>query len=164
MASRPRAWSDNDISQVLATTVQQKVDLLGNMSAFDNKTVVRMIGRLHAFPNDLIAQVDGAMKVDIAVGVTSLEAFAAGIFPDPDDASEQPIHGWLYRTQMVAIKEHATGTTNEYQHTDTLQFDVKGSRKVDRGVLFLVTESNNITGATAFDVRLTGMWRCLALT
>ncbi len=162
---RHRLWGDRNISVTLVPTVSQQLVLLANLSGGDTKTLVRLIGRLVAQPNDLVAQVDGSMVVDIGIGVVTDQAFAvAGAsMPDPTLAAQQPARGWLYKQQMVVTKEHATGTTNEFTHIDTLQFDLKAARKVDRGTLFVRFEANNLTGASPFDVRLAGVIRALCL-
>ncbi len=146
--------------------VVQKVDLLVNLTALDTRTAVRIIGRFVWQPNSISGQVDGSMKVDIGIGVATQEAFTAGgaSLPNPSIETQQPARGWLYKQHMITTKEHASGVENELTFIDTLMFDVRAARKVDRGILFLATESNNATGATSFDGRLTGTIRVLCLS
>jgi len=164
--ARPRAWGDTHLSLALLDGVVQEKDLLVNLASSDTRTVVRLIGRLNAQPNSISGQVDGSMVLSIGIGVVAAEAFAVQgtAMPNPSIVTEQPARGWLYKSTMVVTKEHASGTENEYTFIDTLAFDVRAARKIDRGVLFFSIESNNATGATAFDVRLSGVIRALCLS
>jgi len=163
---RERSWSDSRISVNLAPIVPQQVDL--NLAGPDGNTltVVRLVGRLYAFPNDLQAQVTGGMRIEVAIGVASQVAFDLGVTgtPNLEDVSELPIRGWLYRTQMIVIKDHATGTTSEQLHVDTIMFDLRAARKLDRGRLYIKFEANTSEGGTTYDVRLGGIVRALILS
>jgi len=163
---RPAAWADSMVSMGLADGVSQSLNMLTTLSASDTKTAVRLVGRLSALPQTPEGQVDGVMSVRLGIGVAASEAFgianSAGL-PQPDIAADVPIRGWLYRQHMLVAKEHATGTTNEWTHVDTVQFDLRAARKVDRGVLYFIVEANVVDG-TAFNVRLTGLLRALCLT
>ena len=165
MPNRPRAWGDRNIGLTLVTTIAQQIDLLSNFSASDTITAARLIGRLVAMPSSLTAQVEGVMQLDLAVGVVTDEAFVAAgaAIPNPSVEGAQPARGWLYKSRMFCMKEHDTGTTNEFTYIDTLQFDVRAARKVDRGKLMFVVESNTAQG-TAFNVGLRGVIRALCLT
>ncbi len=163
---RHRAWGDTRVSVVLVNGTPQQIDLNLAGPQGETLTVVRLIGRLTGYPNDIEAQVTGAMGVDLACGVSGATPFALGVTGTPDlqDVSELPPRGWLYRSQMLVLKDHASGATSEQLHVDTLAFDLKAGRKLDRGVLYVKFESFNSNGATAFNVRLTGVIRALLLT
>ena len=163
---RHRSWGDTRVSVVLVDAVAQQIDLGLAGPQEETLTVVRVIGRLVVYPNDLEAQVTGAMAVAVAIGISGRTPFDLGITGTPDltDMGELPPRGWLYRQQMLTIKDHATGTTSEQLHVDTLAFDVRAARKLDRGVAYIKMQSFNSNGATAFSARLTGIIRTLFLT
>jgi len=163
--NRPRSWGDTQVSLNMSPTVAQQLDLNLFGPQGDTLTVVRLIGRVVAHPNSLEGQLTGAMQVDIGIGVAANVAFALGTTGTPDltVSSELPARGWLYRQRMLVMKDHATGTVNEQTYVDVLSFDLKASRKLDRGNLYVKFETNNSTGASTFDVRLTGIIRALIL-
>jgi len=163
---RHRVWGDTIVSLALVDNVPQQIDLNSAGPVGDTLTVVRLIGRLTAYPNDQQAQVTGAMKIDVVIGVASQTAFDLGITGTPNiqAVAEVPPRGWMYRSQMITMKDHATGTTNEHTHVDGLAFDVKAARKLDRGRIFIKVESATSNGGTTFDVRLAGVVRALFLT
>ncbi len=163
---RERSWSDTRISVSLADGVPQQVDLNAAGPSGNTLTVVRLVGRLYAFPASLSSQVTGAMRIDVAIGVSSKVAFDLGITgtPDLELVTELPIRGWLYRQQMIVIKDHSSGSVNEYTTVDTLAFDLRAARKLDRGSLYIKFESNTSDGATTYSVRLGGIVRSLILS
>ncbi len=163
---RNRSWGDTLVSLNLSSTVAQQIDLNLFGPAGDTLTVVRLIGRLVAFPNAQEQQVTGAMAIEVGIGVSGATPFSLGITGTPDLslASELPPRGWLYRQRMLTMKDHATGTTSEHVHVDTLAFDLRAARKLDRGNVYVKFESNLINGITPFDVRLVGVIRTLILT
>jgi len=164
-STRRRTWADTNLSLTLVSDAVQEINLLTNVLPSDTKTAVRIIGRLIACPASLTAQVQGGMRIDIGIGVATEEAFGVGgaSLPNPSLPANQPARGWLYKTTMTCIKEHDSGTTNEFTFVDVLHFDVRAMRKVDRGILFLGIESDSFVGS-AFDVDLIGTIRVLCLT
>ncbi len=163
---RHRVWGDTNISIVLAPGIEQQIDLNLAGPVGDTLTVVRIIGRLHAFPNDQSAQVTGAMKADYAIGVSAAPAFALGVTATPDVRlpAEVPPRGWLFKGQLLTMKDHSSGTTNEHTHVDMDKWDVRAARKLDRGIVYVKFNANTSNGGTTFDVRLTGTIRTLFLT
>ncbi len=165
MANRPGTWVDTRLSAVLADTVAQQFELSGALLS-DTLTVDRLIGRLRMMPNDLQAQVTGGMNVDLAIGVASETAFDLGTTGTPDvtDVTKFPPRGWLYKSRMWVIKDHATGTASEQLVVDTLAFDLRAARKFDKGSLYVKFESNTTEGGTTYAVRMSGIIRAYILT
>ena len=150
----------------LVDATPQQADLLTQAPDLDTITVTRLIGRLYLVHNDLNAQVDSHMAVNLGIGVASVEGFgvaASAGLPIVGAAASSPPRGWLYRTQMDCLKVHATGTTNEITIRDMVSFDIGAMRKVDQGVLFFLAESFDLAHSAA-TVRLTGLVRALCLT
>ena len=138
-------------------------DLLSGMTVSDTITVVRLIGFLKVIPQSLTGQIDGVMVVDVGIGVSANEAFVAGVLPDPNIGSDVPSMGWLYRTSLVCVKVHSSGTDFEIADFGEVRFDTRAGRKVDRGRLYI----NMIAGVvqdTSFPVRVIGLIRALCLT
>ena len=132
------------------------------MPATGVKTVIRLIGDFVAFPDDRNAAVDGIAEVDLGIGVTTVEALAAGVLPDPEDQTDYPYLGWLYVTTKCIIFNNSSGTT-ERLFVPEWHFDIGANRKVDKGVLFLNWFNTNADG-TGYTVRVVGRIRALCLT
>ena len=163
--ARRRAWADFFVGLDLENGVPQSVDLLTQAPDLDTLTVGRMVGRLTAVLDSLTAQVDNRSVIDIGIGVASVEAFgvaASAGLPIADSAASAPPRGWLYRTQLMALKVHSTGTTYEIMIPDTVSFDIRAMRKVDKGRLFLVAEQT-LQAGTAATIRLQGLVRTMCL-
>ena len=159
---RPRAWGDSNISAVVTSGGSLKVDLLTNLAASDTVTVTRLIGHLTVIPGTSLSVVDGAMAIDIGIGVSALEAFTAGVLPDPDQEQDQPARGWLYATRLLFFRAVGAGPVDTW-HYPELHFDVRAARKVDRGVLYLFVKSGAALGSSQ-DVFISGRVRALCLT
>jgi len=163
--ARPRAWADFLLSMVLAPGTAQSVDLLTSAVNSDTITVGRLIGRIHVHPDSLTAQVDFGATINVGIGVASADAFGVGTaaLAGIATAADAPARGWLYRSQMHVTKVHSSGTDYEYGEDDTLAFDVRAMRKVDKGVLYFTAQSTSVVG-TAGSLRLTGIIRAMCLT
>ena len=95
------------------------------------------------------------------MGVTSDEAFSAGVLPDPTGSgttAEFPVNGWVLRDRAVVVDD--TGSVQWVNHT--LRYDLRAQRKIDNAVLFLVMNNQPIRG-TVFNVRMIGLVRALCL-
>ena len=165
MPSRPRAWSDQRIliASLVAGT-PQKFDLLENAPALDTHTVIRIIGHLTFMYSPNSTVVDSLSVVDVGIGVSSVEAFAvaagAGL-PAVESDSKYPPRGWLYMATRPVSQQ--TGDTFEGSHNEqaTFDFDVRAMRKIDKGILFLLMEQNNVL--VGGSMRVVGRVRALCL-
>ncbi len=162
MASRPRAWGDVIFEQALTDALQVNNDLLVTLAASDTVTVVRIIGHLTVIPNNLAGAIEGAMKIDLGIGVASKEAFDADVVPDATTAADVPARGWLWADRLVCTKQNTSGTMEDW-HYPEVRFDVRAMRKIDRGVLYLQMNNNGLAG-TGFTVTVVGRVRALCLT
>ena len=161
-ARRRRSWADVLINQTAAGAAQSvPVDLRTDAPATDFSTVVRLIGDLSVSPSDLNATSEGIQQIDLAIGVTSLEAFTAQVVPDPNVQADYPPLGWLYISTRTVIFNNSSGTT-EKLFIPEFHFDVGANRKIDKGVLFMVWNNTNAAGG-GFTVRMVGRVRSLAL-
>ncbi len=150
MVARRLAWSDTIFdSATLAGSTEEKFDLLANAAASDTLTVERIILDFLYFQGPT-NEVEGFGQVTCGIGVTSIEAFDAGILPNPSVASEFPARGWLYRAAQPALQAIPTGGTPTAMWRLAAHFkaDIRAKRKVDKGKLYLVVENTTFSGAT----------------
>jgi len=120
------------------------------------QTLIRTILRLELF-SETVAGAWGTQRVDIGIGITSQEAFAAGVVPDPNTDGDQPSRGWIYRTRVVPSQNSAGAPV-----VLTLAADIRAARKLDDGECYLVVNNSTTTG-TSFTVRQSGIIRQLWL-
>ena len=161
--ARPLAWGDTVFSTLMVSaTPINAVDLLAQLADSDTVTAMRIVGHLYVAPDPVTTQVDGAYQVDVGIGVTSIEAFAANVVPDPNNPSEVPARGWLWVDRMYCSKRIVIDT-GMLETVGEVRFDIRSARKVDRGVLYLNAFQSNVSG-TANNLRLVGRIRVLCAT
>ena len=166
MVGRGRSWSDTRMTSVtpLVAGVPRHLDLFAGLPVTDTKTVIRIIGDFKVFYDVTFTIGDSLSAVDVGIGVTSAEAFAVGdtALPSPIIDTQFPPRGWLYAsTQAVLHILHGTEPAIHVVEAH-FKFDLKAQRKVDKGVLFMTIEQNNIVVGGAMTV--TGRVRALCLT
>ena len=159
---RRRAWSDTILNTTLAIGGAFTGDLLAGLEAQETKTVARILLDIWAFP-DATDQSEAAAFFHFGIGVGSAEAFVAGVLPDPDIVADYPTLGWVYVAskpvlQGLPIVSGGGGVTRLTVHINE---DLRGQRKVDRGVLYMTAVSRAITGVVT--IRVVGRVRALCL-
>ena len=160
---RGRAWADTRFAFAsFVAGAPFLVDLLTNAPEVDTLTAVRIVGEITAFYDATIVPVDSESIVDLGIGVTSKEAFAIGAtaVPSPTVATQYPPRGWLYVATLPVWT--TVGTTGLIHQAASFSFDIRSMRKIDKGILYLLMEQNNITvgGAMSLTMRV----RVLCLT
>jgi len=164
MPDRPRAWGDERFSATsVAAGTPFKRDLLANLAAADVKTAVRIIGELSLY-GAVTSESEYDQLVDIGIGVASVEAFTVGgsSLPQPNVDVQQPPRGWMFAAQGHFWQFKAAN--NEQQRGEQMfRFDLRASRKVDRGVLYLAITNTNISGSST-SALVVGRVRVLCLT
>ena len=162
-STRRRSWADVVFNVTsLIDNVRDDSDLLADAPVSDTLTVVRILGDLTAMYSPNSTVVDSLSSLSIGIGVSSLEAFAAGgaSLPDPRQATQFPPRGWLYATTRPLMQmAESTGVINLVQH---FQFDLGAMRKIDKGILFLTLVQNDIL--VGGSIRVIGRTRVLCLT
>ncbi len=162
--ARPLAWGDTVVNVLLVSAVNMSpLDLLANLTAADTITAMRIVGHLKVIPESLDTNVVFQQAVDLGIGVSSVESFAANVLPDPNSPSESPPRGWLWTDRMVCLYSNSATFGIELYSIPEVRFDIRASRKVDRGNLFLNGASITL-GNTAENVRLVGRIRVLCAT
>ena len=155
--ARQLVWHDNLVDQTVSNGGQVAVDMIPGLSEDDRVgcTITRLIGVVF-FHTQLTLTSETVQVIDLGIGVMSADAFAAGAMPDPDQEGDQPSRGWLYRSREVVWYEAGQNR----MLPGVFRFDVRAQRKLDRGTLVMVVDSNNTEGSVA-TVLMRGLTRTL---
>ncbi len=149
-------WVDTRIG-LTATTgsqVSTRVDGGSTQVVQRGTTIIRTIVSLD-MSSSSVAGAFGVQIADMAIGIVSREAFAAGTFPDPNDSTDKPARGWLWYHSMK-VAQNGVGTQIIYP----VRSDIRGARKVENGIVVLVLNSTALVG-TAFSIHVHGLIRSL---
>ena len=165
--ARPLAWADThfDLTHSVAGT-KNPINLLDNLAPSDTITVIRLIIHFMVQPQNLSDNIDGGSVVDLAIGVSAVEAFNANVMPDANVPADVPIRGWLWKDRLVAVGNSVTGPpAHDVYYGTELKADIRAMRKVDRGILYLVTSATDISVSGSFlPTSLVGIVRALCAT
>jgi len=133
-------------------------DLLVNAPTVDTLTAVRIIMDLEV-GHSVTSTVDAFNVHSVGIGVTSREAFAAAVIPDPEQDSQYPPRGWLYVANKAVRSHQDQGSTKTQAR---FVVDLRAMRKIDKGVLYLAQSNNAVVQTLSVDV--VGRVRVLCLT
>ena len=158
-STRGFTWVDTLLDQQVASGAKNTVSLMADIDTQDRRswTLTRTI-----FCYDLSPIIQGvalgAQKVALGIGIASQEAFNASVLADPDQATDFPVRGWVYRCLHRVLDDAAEGHPPQAFYRD-----LKGQRKIDTGELFL-TIDNAADSGTTFSIVVVGIARCLFRT
>ncbi len=149
-------WIDTRIGLSIVGNGQlnSRVDGMSTQVVQRGTTVIRTIIALDLL-SETVAGVWGVQLADLAIGIVSREAYTAGILPDPDTNTDKPARGWMWRGSRAVTQNGSGG-----QFSIHLSADIRGARKVEDGVVFLMVANTNYLG-TAFNLRVVGLIRML---
>ena len=157
---RKTAWDDQIlIGQTVVNAASPAGFLLVENAADPEKrgcTVVRIIVDL-AVNADVPGSVSGQEVTSFGIALVSDDAFVAAAFPEPNDETDYPVSGWLWR--KVILVQDETLATGPIPPVRVYQ-DLRVARKLDRASLTLIVMTQGIEGST-FNTRLTGIVRAL---
>ena len=158
MPRRASDWIDTLYSDTTATGAQTLTSLMTGVAPVNvrRQTLVRTLISVY-LQSATVAGVWGTQIVDLGIGITSQEAFAASVVADPNSANDQPSRGWIYRNRVVVSQNGAGAPV-----TVLLQADIRASRKLDDGECFIVVNNTALLGTT-FSVAISGIIRQLWL-
>ena len=124
-------------------------------------TVARIIGDIWVGYLVQNTVVDSLSIVDMGIGVCADSAFLiAGALPAAQLTDEYPPRGWLYVASMPVLQQ--AESTGVLQQGARFTFDIRGMRKIDKGILFMnLIQANIVVGGTMYIV---GRIRSLCLT
>jgi len=150
-------WLDTVINFSVATgAVATPLSLITGLapSAMRGTTLIRTLVRLSLNSSE-IAESYGVQTVNLAIGIASQEAFAAGVVPDPRISTDKPPRGWVYRTNR-GVSQNGIGTTAVFP----VEADIRGARKIENGEVYLVVDNDAVIG-NSFTIDVTGLVRLL---
>ncbi len=158
----PTIWIDTEFNADVADGGQLVTSLMTGVSAtqtrFDRMTLMRtIIGVDLAYTVHDAAE--GSHRLDIGIGVTSQEAFAAGIVADPETMTDFPARGWIWRARY---RLYGFAADQPAVYDRRVDLDLRSRRKLENGEAYLVASSNLVEGGTS-TVRITGLIRQLWL-
>ena len=155
---RATDWIDTVLAQDTATGAQSLVSLMTGVAPVNvrRQTLVRTIIELSLYSTTVVGAW-GTQGVDLGIGITSQEAFAAGVVADPNVSNDQPSRGWIYRTRKV-VAQNGAGSQIIFE----LRGDIRSQRKLDDGECYIVINNGADLG-TSFTVRAEGLIRQLWL-
>ena len=146
----------------MASSGTIKKDLLAGLTATETKTVSRILINLQVFnPVTNALNVDRSNVIDVGIGVCSKEAFDLETLPDMDNEADYPQAGWVYIDTQVTLKYADSGGPLVIVGA-LFKADIRGQRKVDRGVLYASILNVGVNGADSVEVW--GRIRALCLT
>ena len=161
---RRRAWADTVLGFTLASGTQSNQDLLADLPAAATVTVARILVHLWVLPDVEEGLANGIQALDVGIGVSSSEAFVAGVVPDPQTQADVPARGWLWADRIPMLHGNATGPPAvDRMVAPEVKADLGAMRKVDRGVLYMSMTNTAIQG-TAAGLFIIGRVRALCLT
>ena len=154
---RRRQWQDNLINEDTPSVGQDNAVLLaGDIDDTKGMTLVRTILRLDVLATSPAIDNVDVQTVTMGIGMISAEALAISVFPDPNNATDIPLSGWLWRWCGCIIENSNGGGIVR------IDVDLRTQRKVMYGSPVLIINNDPQTG-TAFNVRTIGLIRCLYL-
>ncbi len=153
---RQTDWFDTSVGLGVATGAQGLQTLMAAVEpiAMRGLTVIRTIVTLGLF-STTVAGAWGVQRASIGIGVGSQDAFTAGVVPDPNTPVDKPPRGWLYKTTRM-VEQNGSGAPVVM----TVEADLRGARKVEHGILYLVVDNETVVGTT-FTLQVHGLVRCL---
>ncbi len=158
---RRRAWADVRYSdRVVNSSGEASDNILALLSPTETKPVSRILIQCHVGVSPT-SEAEFHQVIDRSIAVISKEAFDLSTFPDADAVADYPQQGWVYIATLPVIQ--SLSGSSLYRLDAEFKADVRGQRKVDRGVLYAQFTNNNVSG-TATNLVITGRIRALCLT
>ena len=157
-------WSDTLMSNDIASGGTLHLQLTAGFSADETRlasmTLMRTIIGMdvgHAVHDSG----QGSQLIDVGIGVTSQEAFAAGVasLPDPNTFDDFPTRGWVFRARGRVF---GFAADQPAVYSWRIDRDVRSRRKLENGVAYIVFANSASEGSTGA-VRVTGLIRQLYL-
>jgi len=158
----PTVWIDTRLNDDIGNASFVNKSLMTGVSAtqtrFDRMTLLRTI-----LGFDVAYTVhdagEGSQRVALGIGITTQEAFAAGVLPDPDNETDFPRLPWVWRAEYRIF---GFAADQPAIYTRRIDLDIRSQRKLENGEAFLVATNNPIEGVLS-SVRLSGFIRQLWL-
>ena len=90
---------------------------------------------------------EGSQDVTLGIGVASQDAFSAGVasLPNPADAGDSPLRGWIWRARYRTYAFAADQAAVFNQRVDK---DIRARRRLERGECYFTAVNTNDQGTT----------------
>ena len=155
-------WTDTGFNNIVVVGTQLVSSMMGSLDMTETRlgqlTLLRTILGL-----DIGASVhdqgEGSQRLAIGLGIASQEAFAAGVLPDPNQDSDFPPRGWIWRAAYRVYGFAADQPAIDRQRVD---MDLRSRRKLENGISYLVADNIDVEGSGG-SVRIVGRIRQLWL-
>ena len=153
---RRTAWDDQIVTLPVTTGAATSVLLVEDAADPELRgcTMIRTIIGVDLFP-DVQGAVTGVQRLTMGIGVASDDAFAAGSLPEPDDQTDYPQGGWVYRASF-----NVADRVGESLPLVRVDQDLRAARKIDRSSVYLRIQNTAVQGST-FTIQLSGLIRVL---
>jgi len=159
----PTIWTDTILAENVASGAQGLVGIdppgSGETRRQLRYTLTRLILRLSINPT-VRDSGEGDQIVSLGIGMTSAEAFSAGVVADPATDSDYPAVGWLYRG---VFRLYASKADDMFVQTIEIDKDLRAQRKMENRRMYLVCD-NVANQGTATPLTITGITRALYIT
>ena len=155
---RRTAWDDEVVGVDVVSAGNSDQELLASVTDIDKRgcTIVRVLAHLWMTPAAGTV-VNGTQRLWFGLQLVSEEARTAGVLPDPDQQTDYPILGWMYRDVFVVT----SNSTQEFRVAPTeLRVDLRSQRKIDRAAI-VMSIRNRAGSGTSFTVSVQGVVRTL---
>ncbi len=153
-------WVDTLHANEVASAGQTTINLVGSFDMEQTRLATLTVMRIivcHDYHYTVHDAGEGSLTLDVGIGISSQEAFAAGILADPATTQDFPIRGWLYRCRHVL---HGFAADQPAVDVRSVNKDLRARRKLDNGVLHLILDNTPASGV-ASTARITGITRVL---
>ena len=155
-------WVDTNHALQVASGGKSETSLMTGISSTESRMGMTLIRLLLCWDLShlLHDSGEGTQRPAIGIGIASQEAFAAGTLPEPEDDTEFPMGGWLFK---CSFRTYGFAADAPAAYSRVIERDLRAKRKLNNGELFL-TLTNVPDGGTAGTVTLIGITRALWLS
>ena len=88
---------------------------------------------------------EGSQKVSLAIGIAEQDSFATAALPDPQNSSDRPVRGWIWRAQYVT---YGFAADQAAVFDNRIDKDVRSRRKLDNGECYIIVANDPDQGST----------------
>jgi len=157
-----RLWLDSNQNLTASSGGASQQTLMAGIAVsqtrFDQMTLLRTIIGIDVGYSVHDAG-EGSQLVSIGIGVTTAEAFAASVLPDPEVEADFPVRGWIWRARYRVF---GFAADQPAVFTRRVDLDLRSQRKLENGVAFINIQNTAVEGVSS-TVLMTGLVRQLWL-
>ena len=158
----PTVWIDTKLNDDIASGAAFNKSLMTGVSStqtrFDRMTLLRTIIGIDVAYTVHDAG-EGSQNFAAGIAVSTQEAFAAGVLPDPETETDFPRLPWVWR---AAYRIFGFAADQPAIFTRRIDLDIRAKRKLDNGEAFFNAKNSALEGV-ATTVRVLGYIRQLWL-